>query len=307
MAAPVKKRAVNISSNFSGKNAKSESSDESSEDIQENITQEKIQVDFEGRSPVDADFHGIKQLLQQLFLKAHVNLSELAELIIRQNYVGSVVKQSEVDAEDSDDDDDDDDSSDVFGVMSVLNITEKQNLECVQQLRSLLLDLCSEHATDQTNTLIRSLLSDDSQSIGLLINERIINIPAQISVPLLESLSKEIKNACRKKMPYDFTYFILICKLYKSEKPHRHKKKKQLSGGGGEPEILWSNPEEELINQEADCQFEFCVKDDADSGLSGCWMEDDVEMSPYRRVLLLQANKLDPLIERIKTFLAQQQ
>jgi protein BCP1 len=307
MAAPVKKRAVNISSNFSGKNAKSESSDESSEDIQENITQEKIQVDFEGRSPVDADFHGIKQLLQQLFLKAHVNLSELAELIIRQNYVGSVVKQSEVDAEDSDDDDDDDDSSDVFGVMSVLNITEKQNLECVQQLRSLLLDLCSEHATDQTNTLIRSLLSDDSQSIGLLINERIINIPAQISVPLLESLSKEIKNACRKKMPYDFTYFILICKLYKSEKPHRHKKKKQLSGGGGEPEILWSNPEEELINQEADCQFEFCVKDDADSGLSGCWMEDDVEMSPYRRVLLLQANKLDPLIERIKTFLTQQQ
>lgn len=268
---------------------------------------QKIQVDFEGRSPVDADFHGIKQLLQQLFLKAHVNLSELAELIIRQNYVGSVVKQSEVDAEDSDDDDDDDDSSDVFGVMSVLNITEKQNLECVQQLRSLLLDLCSEHATDQTNTLIRSLLSDDSQSIGLLINERIINIPAQISVPLLESLSKEIKNACRKKMPYDFTYFILICKLYKSEKPHRHKKKKQLSGGGGEPEILWSNPEEELINQEADCQFEFCVKDDADSGLSGCWMEDDVEMSPYRRVLLLQANKLDPLIERIKTFLAQQQ
>jgi protein BCP1 len=53
---------------------------------------QKIQVEFEGRSPDDADFHGIKQLLQQLFLKAHVNLSELADLIIRQNYVGSVVK-----------------------------------------------------------------------------------------------------------------------------------------------------------------------------------------------------------------------
>lgn len=58
-------------------------------------------------------------------------------------------------------------------------------------------------------------------------------------------------------MPYDFTYFILICKLYKSEKPHRHKKKKQLSGGGGEPEILWSNPEEELINQVCKCNKEF--------------------------------------------------
>ena len=42
MAAPVKKRAVNVSSNFSGKNAKSESSDESSEGsaLEENINQE---------------------------------------------------------------------------------------------------------------------------------------------------------------------------------------------------------------------------------------------------------------------------
>jgi hypothetical protein len=42
MAAPVKKRAVNVNSNFSSKNAKSESSDESSEgsDLEENIPQE---------------------------------------------------------------------------------------------------------------------------------------------------------------------------------------------------------------------------------------------------------------------------
>jgi protein BCP1 len=63
--------------------------------------------------------------------------------------------------------------------------------------------------------------------------------------------SKEIRKACEKKMPYDFTYFILICKLYKSEKPQTKKKKKkqQHSGGGDEPEIVWSNPEEEIINQ----------------------------------------------------------
>lgn len=56
---------------------------------------QEIQVEFEGRSPIDSDFHGIKQLLQQLLLKAHVNISELTDLIISQNYVGSVVKVSE--------------------------------------------------------------------------------------------------------------------------------------------------------------------------------------------------------------------
>jgi hypothetical protein len=112
-------------------------------------------------------------------------------LLLRTYWFCVCHQQSEVDAGDSDDDDDDDDDgdvNDVFGVTSVVNITEKHNLECVQQLRNLLLELCSEHATDHANSLIRSLLSDGSQSVGLLISERIVNIPTQISVPLLESL-----------------------------------------------------------------------------------------------------------------------
>nr|CAD7598402.1 unnamed protein product [Timema genevievae] len=145
----------------------------------------EIQVDFEGRNPIDSDFHGIKQLLQQLFLKAHINLAELTDLIIGQSYVGSVVKQSELDEDDSDDGTD---ANDVFGITTVVNLTDKQNLECVQQLRTLLIELCSEHATDQTNTLVRSLLGDDTRPVGLLINERFVNIPSQIAVPLLDSL-----------------------------------------------------------------------------------------------------------------------
>lgn len=85
----------------------------------------EITVDFEGRSPTDPDFHGIKTLLQQLFLKAHVDLSNLTNLIIEQNYIGSVVKQSQDDAA-SDDEDDDDDINDVFGITTVINISNRQ-------------------------------------------------------------------------------------------------------------------------------------------------------------------------------------
>ncbi|CAG2055769.1 unnamed protein product [Timema podura] len=181
------------------------------------VVLQEIQVDFEGRNPIDSDFHGIKQLLQQLFLKAHINLAELTDLIIGQSYVGSVVKvrrsltvhQSRYSAEESktliglwqhgymlimqseldeDDSDDGTDANDVFGITTVVNLTDKQNLECVQQLRTLLIELCNEHATDQTNTLVRSLLGDDTRPVGLLINERFVNIPSQIAVPLLDSL-----------------------------------------------------------------------------------------------------------------------
>lgn len=40
-----------------------------------------IQVEFEGRNPITGDFHGIRQLLQQLFLKSEINLSELSDII----------------------------------------------------------------------------------------------------------------------------------------------------------------------------------------------------------------------------------
>lgn len=55
--------------------------------------------------------------------------------------------------------------------------------------------------------------------------------------PFFLSCRKEINEAKKKKMPYDFAYLLLICKVYKLEK----KKKK-----GAETE-LWGNPEEEVI------------------------------------------------------------
>ena len=52
----------------------------------------EIQVDFEGQSPIPEDFSGIKNLMHQLFLKAHINLSGIADLIIQQNFIGSILR-----------------------------------------------------------------------------------------------------------------------------------------------------------------------------------------------------------------------
>lgn len=45
------------------------------------ILSQVIQIEFEGRNPDVSDFHGIRQLLQQLFLKSDINLSEMADII----------------------------------------------------------------------------------------------------------------------------------------------------------------------------------------------------------------------------------
>lgn len=55
-----------------------------------------------------------------------------------------------------------------------------QNVECVKEVKKYILE--------KTNNKIGKLFEEDSHQIGLLLNERFINIPPQVSVPLLENL-----------------------------------------------------------------------------------------------------------------------
>ncbi|KAK0183370.1 hypothetical protein PV327_001419 [Microctonus hyperodae] len=299
MAAPAKKREIESKSKDDDMNITDSGSSDDNEEIVNDEEGTKIMVDFVGRIPEDSDFHGIKILLQQLFLKAHINVGALAKYIISRNYVGSVVKQSS-DDQDDEEDEDDDDINDVFSVTSVINISHGQNEECVQQLRTLLKDLSSEYATDSVNGLIKNIIENDSAALGLIVNERFVNIPADISVPLLENLIADMKRAVSKKMSYDFQYYILIAKLYKP----KTSTKKNAKKGSEEPEIFWSNQEEEVFNENAMCTFEFAVDKESDTGLSGTWAEDDDEMIPYRRVMVFEACQLQPIIDKIKKFIS---
>ena len=72
----------------------------------------EIQVDFEARSPQECDFHGIVNLLRQMMRStisgghtSSVNISDLADHIIAQRSVGSVITQSLDDMDDEDDSD----------------------------------------------------------------------------------------------------------------------------------------------------------------------------------------------------------
>ena len=48
-------------------------------------------------------------------------------------------------------------------------------------------------------------------------------------------------------MAFDFSYIILICKLYKTDLTN--KKKKSKKNKKSSHEIIWSNPEEEIIDK----------------------------------------------------------
>lgn len=260
------------------------SEDESSSDDDKNICKE-IEVNFEAMTPDDTDFHGIRRLLQQLFLKAHIDLSELSELIIKQNYVCSVVKQEINEEEDDDDDMEDED----FGMISVINITEKRDVNCISQIRSFLENHCKEAGSEGKKLL--SILEDFTLQTGLILSERFMNIPPKLALPLYENLKLDMKKAVEKNMEFQFSFYLLISKIYQ-QKPGQKKQ---------EENIIYANAEEEFFAEEAELQFDYSVASESDTGLGGAWSDCDDEWKPCRRILLLPASKLDNVIQKLQS------
>lgn len=265
---------------------------------------------------MDCDFDGIKQLLLQLFLNGKVNLNELSELIISQNHIGSVLlqcldgpavpepkkketKSGEEEEEDSDDDDDDDNM--IFGLTSVVNLANPQKKESVKQLETYFIDKCEDKEVGEQLT---NLLADTENPTGFIINERFINIPPQIAVPMLENLEKEIRKAADKKMPYNFARYLMMIKFYRSGKKAKKPQSKRDEKNRNKPTVVhYSNPEEEIFDKNLLLSYEFSVATDADTGLTGNWLEEDKALTPFRRVIVFEAKNLPKMIETIKEFI----
>lgn len=263
----------------------SEHSNQSNSDEDEFIDTE-VNVDFEARAPDDSDFHGIKRLLQQLFLKARVNLSDLTNLVLEQNFVSSVIKQCDDEMEDEDGAIEDTEDG-VFGVMSVINLSEMRRRECVDQIVTMLRDHCRASASGLLSKF-DEYFADDHQ-LGFILSERFVNIPPRIAVPLYDSLTRDVEAAKTAGKKFNFTHLLLICKQYQPSET--------------EEGAVFANAEEELFEEDAELLFEYSVTAEADTAVSGAWKEDENEMKQIRKVLLIPTSKWARIMEKLKTAL----
>lgn len=220
--------------------------------------------------------------------------------IADQNFIGSVVIQSFLDGNDDDDDDSDDDektgtnfdsSGTIFGITTAVNISKSQSIGCIDDIRKHLLSKCDQFAKPDDKQTFNNALNDDTKQTGLLINERFINIPPQIAVPLLENLHKEIVQAAVKKEKFRFNNYIMVVKL--NRKKARGKQKEQ-------DDDIFSNGEEEIIEDYGNASFEYSAERETDTTLSGNWAESDSTLLPYRKVFIFDATKLPFVIDAIK-------
>lgn len=268
------------------------------EDEADNVIDEEVNIEFEAYSLSDNDYDGIKKLLQQLFLKAPVNTAELTDLLIQQNHIGSVIKQTDV-SEDSDDDVDEDE---VFGFISLLNLTERKGTQCAEQIQELILSFCEKNCEKSMVEQLDKFLNDTTKPVGLLLSERFINIPPQIALPMYQQLQKELAEAHRTNKPCGKCYFyLLISKTF--VEAGKNNSKKKLSNKK-KAALMFANAEEEFFYEKAILKFNYSVQEESDTCLGGKWSFDDVPMTPLRTVMLIPGDKMNEIMDKLKEYLS---
>ncbi|XP_077206191.1 BRCA2 and CDKN1A-interacting protein [Paroedura picta] len=272
--------------------------DDEEEETEEEELGEEVKVEFEAHSISDNDYNGIKKLLQQLFLKAPVNTAELTDILIQQNHIGSVIKQAEV----SEESDDEDDADEVFGFISLLNLTERKGTQCAEQIKELVLSQCEKNCEQSMVEQLNELLSDTTKPVGFLLSERFINVPPQIALPMHQQLQKELTEAQKTNKPCGKCYFyLLISKTFIDAKSSARKKG---SSAQKNEELMFSNAEEEFFYENSLLKFSYSVQEESDMCLGGRWSFEDTPMKPLRTVMIILADRINSIMNKLKEYLS---
>ncbi|XP_004838801.1 BRCA2 and CDKN1A-interacting protein isoform X2 [Heterocephalus glaber] len=262
--------------------------------------EEEDEIEDEDEDDEDSDEEEDEddEIVDELFLKAPVNTAELTDLLIQQNHIGSVIKQTNV-SEDSDDDVDEDE---IFGFISLLNLTERKGTQCAEQIKELILSCCEKNCGKSMVEQLDKLLNDNTKPVGFLLSERFINVPPQIALPMHQQLQKELTEAHKTNKPCGkCCFYLLISKTFVEAGKTNSKKK---WSNQKKDELLFANAEEEFFYEKAVLKFNYSVQEEGDTCLGGRWSFDDVPMKPLRTVMLIPGDKMSEIMDKLKEHLS---
>lgn len=259
-------------------NLQSDSSDD------EEFEDTTVQADFEFFDPKPDDFHGVKLLLQTYLDNKQWDLSGFVDLILGQPTVGTVVKIA------------DDEDEGIFSVITALNLGRYKENRCIVELKKFLLNTCQDQ---NVHSKLSSLLEEKSEDVGLLVSQRVTNLPPQLLPPLYGGLFDEISWATEDepteelRKSFCFKWYLVITKIYK----HKNADKKGVPRKSVEDAILYVKPEEEIFHELSSWSFTFPVQSQ---------LVRDNELKDYRMsglVMAVEASKISKFRPKLQSLI----
>ncbi|KAL4086642.1 hypothetical protein PRIC1_013704 [Phytophthora ramorum] len=205
-----------------------------------------VSVDFLFSDPREAHFHSVKQfLLAYLPPSQPFDVSGLANAVVGQVTAGTMVC---VEGED-----------DVYGFITAMNLKSFANETSVQQILQYVAKKCP--SADQSK--LQQILS--IKNVGLVLNERMVNLPYQLVPALHSALHEDIEWAIenedteelRNSFKMDYFLILATCTEEKSGGASGAKKGKKTKTAYEQTAKFFHNFEDEFLEQEAELSFSF--------------------------------------------------
>jgi len=252
-----------------------------SDEDEEDDNEEEIMIDFEARAMVESDLDSVRLLIQQKLTSfPSIDANEVATIVVQQENVGSVIYQ----AVGNEDEEPNEDDETLFGVISIIHLNNVQVKKFAAQFKQVLVKECQK--ADQSNAA-KFENYFKTNSISYVVNERYINIPPNISLPMLESLVNDLKALNEAKTDEDKVadpdYWLFVVKHYV-----------QAAGSDGCTKI-YANPEEEVFEEFAEFKFELTNSKQKNAF--------DADTTPVVSVALVPYGNVPKCIDKIKTLI----
>ncbi|KAG6848556.1 hypothetical protein H0H93_015964 [Arthromyces matolae] len=260
-----------------------------------------IDVDFDFFDPnPNVDYQAIKRLLAQLLQKDadayNFNLHELTELILGQPTVGTTIKTDGIE-------------SDPYALLTVLNMHLHHQHPSIKAIANYALEKSSADPT--FHSTLQALFSQNQSHVGLVISERLINMPVQVVPPMYSMLTREMQWAIDDNEPYTFSHYIFISRTYhltpedesmllnsapgsKGPTSKKSKKTTQPVPEAAPDGIYPYHPEDEYIKMASIHSVDYHFKADTEPR-----EKDSFGLDTRGRIMLVPAERLPELIAKI--------
>jgi BCCIP len=249
-------------------------------------------VDFEFNSVSEQDFHGVSLILKNV-LGGEYNGASLADTIVEQQNIGTVVKTGE--------------DSAICCLGTVLNPHQYNTVEGVNQVKSFILKNSQKHGNEKVINLTKRLFDPSSANTvpGIVLKERLVNLPLQLSPGLHKvllddiawSLSTEAECPGDEIDFYRFTHYIFVSYFLVDPSSSSTEgrlvsqgKVKKRSKQVTESSRIYMHGEDETFLESAEGSFSWRVEDHDDS---------QQKYHKYRLVYVMTAEDYRSAVDRL--------
>ena len=165
-------------------------------------------------------------------------------------------------------------------------------------------------------SLLSDLLTTDA-CVGLILTERLMNIPLEVVPPMYKMLLEEISWALEEKEPYDFTHYLILSKTYKevnsqldqemskSQKKNA-KKLKTDPHHQDQSSMFYFHPEDEALQRHSSIYGSFdYLKREAEGHSDSKRAFQDLGIKPQGHLILIEAAHFESAVKEVEEYVQQ--